>query len=130
MNLRTWLQSSLALLAGWPAAWTLAAVPHGLQELQAWNDSLILTYSEFGRRPQQNANGGTDHGTASVLFALGGRVKGGCYGESVSLAHLDDNGNPGFTVDFRALYATVLERWWGMDSRTVLGERFTPLSLL
>jgi uncharacterized protein (DUF1501 family) len=107
----------------------LLSLRAGLQELQVWNDTLILTYSEFGRRPRQNANGGTDHGTASVQFAVGGRVKGGLYGEPVSLSHLDGNGNPGFTVDFRCLYATVLERWWGMDSRSVLGGRFAPLNL-
>ncbi|MBK1648032.1 DUF1501 domain-containing protein [Rhabdochromatium marinum] len=108
----------------------LLSLRAGLQELQVWNDTLILTYSDFGRRPQQNANGGTDHGTASVQFALGGRVKGGLHGKPVSLAHLDSNGNPGFTVDFRCLYATVLEQWWGMDSRSVLGGRFGSLNLI
>lgn len=108
----------------------LLSLRDGLMELGAWNGTLILTYSEFGRRPRQNASGGTDHGTASVQFALGGRVKGGLYGESISLADLDGNGNPGFTVDFRCFYATVLEHWWRMDSRAVLGGRFSPLSLL
>ncbi|MBK5963391.1 hypothetical protein CCR95_04615 [Thiocystis minor] len=108
----------------------LLSLRNALQELDAWNDSLILTYSEFGRRPQQNANGGTDHGTASVQFVLGGRVKGGLHGTAPNLADLDGNGNPRHTLDFRSLYATVLERWWGMESQAVLGGRFSILSML
>ncbi|NEX22600.1 DUF1501 domain-containing protein [Thiorhodococcus mannitoliphagus] len=108
----------------------LPSLRAGLKELGVWNDSLILTYSEFGRRPRQNANGGTDHGTASVQFALGGRVKGGFQGAAPNLADLDGNGNPRFTLDFRGLYATVLERWWGIESQAVLGGRFSTLSML
>ena len=87
----------------------------------------MLTYAEFGRRPKENQSGGTDHGTANVHFALGGRVAGGLYGAAPELDALDGDGNPAFAVDFRGLYATVLERWWGIDSRDALGGRFAPV---
>jgi uncharacterized protein (DUF1501 family) len=89
-----------------------------------------VTYAEFGRRPRENQSGGTDHGTSSALFALGGAVRGGLYGLPPQLKLLDGNGNLLFAVDFRALYATVLERWWGVPSAPVLNARFTPVDLL
>lgn len=96
----------------------------------------MMRLSEFGRRPKENESGGTDHGTANVHFALGGRVRGGLYGELPDLMHLDGNGNLGYAVDYRQLYATVLERWWGMDalkSKEILGgrgsDKFVPLDL-
>jgi uncharacterized protein (DUF1501 family) len=108
----------------------LVSLRAALRELGVWNETLVMTYSEFGRRPRQNANRGTDHGTASVQFVLGGAVKGGFHGAALDLTNLDSNGNPGFVVDFRSLYATVLEKWWGMESRSVLGERFKTLNLI
>ena len=80
--------------------------------------------------PQSLMSFATDHGTANVHFALGGRVKGGLYGEPPRLDRLDGNGNLASSLDFRSLYATVLDRWWGLDATAVLGERFTPVSLL
>lgn len=75
--------------------------------------TMILAWSEFGRRVQQNQNG-TDHGTAGLAFCVGRGVTGGFYGAYPGLADadLDGNGNMRFTVDFRSLYATVLERWF------------------
>jgi uncharacterized protein (DUF1501 family) len=108
----------------------LAALKACLLELGLWDRTLVLTYAEFGRRPQENQSNGTDHGTANVHFALGGRVKGGLYGEAPRLDRLDGNGNLASSLDFRSLYATVLDRWWGLDASAVLGERFTPVSLL
>ncbi|MDB5921507.1 MAG: Twin-arginine translocation pathway signal sequence protein [Betaproteobacteria bacterium] len=108
----------------------LAALKSALVETGRWQSSLILTYAEFGRRPAENQSGGTDHGTASAHFVLGGRVKGGLYGEAPSLNGLDGNGNLARSVDFRELYATVLERWWGTDSAAVLRGRYTPLDLV
>jgi uncharacterized protein (DUF1501 family) len=75
--------------------------------------TMILAWSEFGRRVQQNENG-TDHGTAGLAFCLGRGVTGGFYGAYPNLEDLDGNGNMKFTVDFRSLYATVLERWLGL----------------
>ena len=108
----------------------LVALKAVLIELDRWNDTLILTYAEFGRRPKENLSNGTDHGTANVHFALGGRVAGGMYGAAPDLARLSSDGNPPFALDFRSVYATVLDRWWGVDSRTVLGARFETLPLI
>jgi uncharacterized protein (DUF1501 family) len=108
----------------------MAALKGALVELGRWDTTLIVTYSEFGRRPRGNLSNGTDHGTASAHFLLGGRVKGGLYGPSPALSRLDGNGNLPFAVDFRDLYATVLERWWGVDSTHALRGRFAPLDLV
>jgi len=89
-----------------------------------------MTYAEFGRRPRENQSNGTDHGTAKAQLFLGGRVKGGLYGLPPALGPLDGNGNPPFAADFRDLYATVLERRWGVDPAGVLGGRFRPVDLI
>jgi uncharacterized protein (DUF1501 family) len=115
----------LAELAG-----GLTALKSALTELGRWNETLVLTYAEFGRRPKENLSLGTDHGTANVHFALGGRVAGGLYGEAPDLTALTSDGNPGYALDFRDVYATVLERWWSIDARMPLGGRFTPLPFL
>jgi uncharacterized protein (DUF1501 family) len=108
----------------------LVALVQGLTELRRWDDTLILTYAEFGRRPRENLSGGTDHGTASVHFALGGRVAGGLYGAEPGLAQLSVDGNLAPAIDFRSVYATALERWWGLDSHDVLGGRFETLPIM
>jgi uncharacterized protein (DUF1501 family) len=89
----------------------------------------VMTFSEFGRRVHENAGGGTDHGTASEMFILGGSVKGGLYGSYPSLADLDQ-GDLKFNTDFRSVYATMLDRWMGADSERVLGDRFADLGLV
>lgn len=108
----------------------LVALEAALKELGRWNDTLILTYAEFGRRPKENQTNGTDHGTASVHFALGGSVRGGLYGAMSDLARLDGDGNVAHTLDFRSVYATVLERWWGIGARDVLGGNFAEIALV
>lgn len=108
----------------------LSALRAALVETGRWPDTLVATYSEFGRRPRENQSGGTDHGTAAVHFVTGGAVKGGLYGEMPRLDRLDGQGNLGFTVDFRRYYATLLEGAWGGDSREVLGGSFPPLEIL
>src|SRR5215212_10297274 len=92
-------------------------------------DVLVMAWSEFGRRVKENAQQGTDHGSAGPLFVMGGQVKGGFYGEPVSLTNLDD-GNLRFTTDFRSVYATVLEKWLGAPSADVLGKRFDTLEFV
>jgi uncharacterized protein (DUF1501 family) len=99
----------------------LAALRGALTEIDRWRSTLVLTYSEFGRRPQENGNQGTDHGTAASHFAAGGLVRGGLYGAAPSLGRLE-GGNLAHAVDFRALYASVLERWWGLPSAAILGK--------
>jgi len=108
----------------------LMALRAALVEAGRWNETVIATYAEFGRRPRENQSGGTDHGTASAHFILGGAVKGGLYGAAPALDRLDGEGNLPHAVDFRGYYATFLERWWGVDSRTVLGGRFETLPVL
>jgi uncharacterized protein (DUF1501 family) len=108
----------------------LAALRAALIEVGRWDAALVLTYAEFGRRPRANQSNGTDHGTANVHFALGGRVKGGLYGQPPQLDRLDGNGNLPFAVDYRSLYATVLDRWWGVPSADVLRGRYPPLDLV
>lgn len=108
----------------------LVALQSALTELGKWDDTVVLTYAEFGRRPKENQNGGTDHGTANVQFALGGGVTGGMFGAAPDLARLSSDGNPAFALDFRNVYATVLERWWGVDSRNALGGRHAPVPFL
>jgi uncharacterized protein (DUF1501 family) len=93
---------------------------------------MILAYSEFGRRVQEN-NGGTDHGTAGLSFCVGKAVKGGMYSGYPDLTNLDANGNMKFTTDFRSLYATVLERWLGQATATtdsLLGSSYPRLAFL
>jgi uncharacterized protein (DUF1501 family) len=108
----------------------LVALKHALVELGRWDSTLVMTYAEFGRQPRQNLSGGTDHGTAAAHFLAGGRIKGGLYGPVPALDRLDGNGNLPFAIDFRTLYATVLERWWSMDSANVLHGRFRALDVI
>ncbi len=89
----------------------------------------VLVYSEFGRRVQANGSDGTDHGKANVVFAVGPRVRGGYHGEHPNLADLDD-GDLKMTTDFRAVYATILERTLGFDPKGVLGQPFVPVPFL
>ena len=81
----------------------------------AQDRTMLLAWSEFGRRVQQN-NNGTDHGTAGLAFCVGRGLRGGFYGPYPDLTDLDGNGNLRYTVDFRSLYATVLERWLGLGA--------------
>ncbi|CAB3782434.1 hypothetical protein LMG28614_01455 [Paraburkholderia ultramafica] len=108
----------------------LASMRSALVELGRWDDTLVMTYAEFGRRPRENQSNGTDHGTVAPHFVMGGRVRGGLYGVPPTLARLDGNGNLPVGVDFRQLYATVLGPWWGLDASAILQQRFEPLPLL
>ena len=101
-----------------------------MQEIGRWDNTLLMTYCEFGRRPRENMSGGTDHGTANAQFVTGGKVRGGLYGLAPALNRLDGNGNLPFAVDFRELYATALGRWWGLDAQAALNGRFSPVDLL
>jgi len=90
---------------------------------------LLMTFSEFGRRVSENASGGTDHGAGSLMFMAGGKVKAGLLGEYPSLAPADlVNGDLKYHVDFRSVYAGVLESWLKTPSIPILGRKFEPLS--
>ena len=108
----------------------MSAMRDALIELGRWNQTLVMTYAEFGRRVRENQSNGTDHGTAAPHFVMGGRVAGGLYGAAPTLGRLDGNGNLPVAVDFRQLYATVLGPWWGLDATRVLQQRFDMLPLL
>jgi uncharacterized protein (DUF1501 family) len=90
---------------------------------------LVLCFSEFGRRVLENDSAGTDHGAAGPVFLAGTSVKAGLLGTYPSLADLDD-GDLKPVVDFRRIYATILEDWLGLPSESALGGRFAPLPLL
>lgn len=98
---------------------------HGLAD-----NVVLMQWSEFGRRPGENASFGTDHGTAAPLFVIGNPIIGGFYGQQPSLTDLDNAGNMKFKVDFRSVYATILDRWLGADSNVVLGQSFGQLGFL
>ncbi|MGE3959044.1 MAG: DUF1501 domain-containing protein [Vicinamibacterales bacterium] len=94
-------------------------------------DTLVLSFSEFGRRISENGSSGTDHGAASVMMAMGGRVRGGLYGTAPDLRldpsnpTLENNaGDVRFETDFRSVYARVIDNWLGADSRTILNGDF------
>ncbi len=95
------------------------------------NDTLILEFSEFGRRISENGSAGTDHGAAAVMMAIGGGVRGGLYGTAASLdpaggnpALENNGGDVRFETDFRSVYAKVLDNWLGADSAGILGGNF------
>jgi len=95
------------------------------------NDTLVLQFSEFGRRINENGSQGTDHGAAGLMMAIGGAVRGGIYGTAASLDPNPDNptlensgGDVRFETDFRAVYARVLDGWLGADSASLLGGNF------
>ncbi len=90
----------------------------------------LMTWSEFGRRAKENGSGGTDHGTAAPLFVVGPNVKGGLFGEQPSVSNLDSDGNLKYDVDFRQVYATMLQDWLAADAEGVLGGSFPTLNLL
>ncbi len=108
----------------------MIALKSALEEIKRWDSTLVMTYAEFGRRPKENLSNGTDHGTANAHFVLGGKVKGGFYGQMPQLRQLDGNGNLPFAVDFRGMYATALERWWGVASADALGGKFQTLDIV
>jgi uncharacterized protein (DUF1501 family) len=92
---------------------------------------LVMTFSEFGRRVGENANGGTDHGAAAPMFVIGDKVRAGLLGQYPSLAPADlFQGDLKFKVDFRCVYAAVLENWLQTGSEPILGRKFAPLQIV
>ncbi|MEK6410655.1 MAG: DUF1501 domain-containing protein [Acidobacteriota bacterium] len=91
---------------------------------------VIMNWTEFGRRPNENASKGCDHGTQTPLFVIGNPVHGGLYGEQPSLSDLDNAGNMKFKVDFRSMYSTILDKWLGADSQSILGANYPNLGFL
>lgn len=90
---------------------------------------VLMTFSEFGRRVKENGSQGTDHGAASCMFVAGPAIKAGAIGKYPSLGDLDD-GDLKFNIDFRRVYATLLDQWLGCDSQHVLESKFDHIELL
>ena len=102
-----------------------------LKKNDTFKDTLILTFSEFGRRVQQNAAGGTDHGAANNVFLIGENLKTkGFYNDAPNLVNLDTNGDLIHTVDFRSVYATILDKWLQVDDASILNKSFSKLNFI
>lgn len=108
----------------------MTALKGALSELGAWDRTLLMSFSEFGRRPHQNSSNGTDHGTLAPHFVAGGAVRGGLYGRPPDLTRLDGTQNASYTTDFRQLYATVARDWWGVKPDAVTRGHFDPIAFL
>jgi uncharacterized protein (DUF1501 family) len=107
----------------------LSAFSQDLTAKGIFDRVLVMTFSEFGRRVAENASRGTDHGTAAPMFICGGNIKPGLYGEHPSLDRLDQ-GDLIHTVDFRSVYATILQKWMQAQASKVLGRGFTELGFV
>ncbi len=100
-----------------------------LKRISRVDDVAIMMFTEFGRRVEENASLGTDHGTATPMFVIGSGVEGGQHGRHPSLTDLDD-GNLKMTTDFRRVYASMIEEWLGFDdTRSILKGSFEPMRL-
>jgi uncharacterized protein (DUF1501 family) len=109
----------------------VTAFYNDLQNQGLLGDTVILQFSEFGRRINENGSNGTDHGAGGLMMAIGGSVRGGIYGTAASLnpvpdnPTLENNGNDvRFETDFRAVYAKVIDAWLGADSAAILGGNY------
>jgi len=101
-----------------------------LENNHRFNDVMLVSFSEFGRRVTQNASGGTDHGTANNMFFIGGGLKRkGFLNASPDLGNLDD-GDLKFQIDFRQVYATLLGKWLDTPPAGILGGSFQPMDFL
>ena len=109
---------------------SVAAFTKDLKANQKFNDVVIMTFSEFGRRVKQNGSSGTDHGTANNLFIMGGKLnKPGVYNQSADLKSLDD-GDLIYKIDFRSVYSTLLNNWLNVDDNLILGNQFDKLNFV
>ncbi|MEO5641671.1 MAG: DUF1501 domain-containing protein, partial [Bacteroidia bacterium] len=108
----------------------MQAFSDDLKAASLWDETLTMTFSEFGRRVKQNGSGGTDHGTANVMMFTGGNLKRkGILNEVPDLANLD-NGDLIYKVDFRNVYASVLQNWLGADADIILGSKFDRMDFI
>jgi uncharacterized protein (DUF1501 family) len=114
----------------------LIAFYNDLKSQGLFEDTLLVSFSEFGRRISENGSQGTDHGAATVMMAMGGRVNGGLYGTAANLnldtrnPTLENNaGDIHYETDFRSVYAQVIDNWLGASSAAILGGNFKKASL-
>ncbi len=110
---------------------SVGALVKDLKKNDRFKDTLILTFSEFGRRVKQNGSRGTDHGAANNVIAIGGSLKkAGVYNELPNLSDLDNNGDIKYTVDFRSVYASILNNWLEVNDQTILNKGFERLAFV
>lgn len=108
----------------------VAAFIKDLKQSGKLDDTLVMTFSEFGRRVEQNASNGTDHGTANNILIYGGKLKKpGFYNDSPDLTQLD-NGDLKYQIDFRDVYATLLDKWLNVNNSQVLTRNFSGLDFV
>ncbi|MCI0469020.1 MAG: DUF1501 domain-containing protein, partial [Nitrospirae bacterium] len=110
----------------------VAAFIEDLEMLGFADRAVVMTASEFGRRVKENGSG-TDHGAAAPLFLFGNAIAGGIYGAEPNLSDLDSAGNLKYTIDFRQVYATMLNKWLALsESETagILNGSFEPLPII
>jgi uncharacterized protein (DUF1501 family) len=108
----------------------LSAFTADLKSNNRFEDVMIFTFSEFGRRVAQNASGGTDHGTANNMFLIsGGLQQTGILNALPNLADLQD-GDLKYQVDFKQVYATILNKWLGADAEAILGGKYSMLEFI
>ncbi len=108
----------------------VAAFTKDLKANGRFDDVMLMTFSEFGRRVSQNASGGTDHGTANNMFFVGGGLKKkGLINALPDLSDLDE-GDLKYKVDFKSVYATVLNKWLGADDAAILKQSYPHLSFI
>jgi uncharacterized protein (DUF1501 family) len=108
----------------------LAALREGLKEIGRWDDTLVVTYDEFGRSPMENEDKGTHHGLATTHFVMGGRVFGGLHGEAPPVVRVFNVGGPQPAIDTRRLWTTVIEKWWERPADGVFARRHKTLDLI
>jgi uncharacterized protein (DUF1501 family) len=120
------LGSQAALLSELASGWR--AFLTDLTEAGLADQVILLAFSEFGRRVEENASAGTDHGRAGGVLIAGSMVRGGLVGQTPRLTDLED-GDLKVGLDFRCIYATVLQDWLGVTSHVVLGRKYDRLSL-
>ena len=112
------------------ASAAIADFTEDLKEQGLWEETLVLVWSEFGRRVRDNGTG-CDHGSGGVAFVLGGSVEGGLYGQYPSLREADlSEGDMAYTTDFRTTYATVLDRWLGLDPDPIVHGQFEQFEFI
>ncbi len=108
----------------------VAAFVKDLKQTGKLDDTLVMTFSEFGRRVEQNASNGTDHGTANNILIYGGKLKkAGIYNGAPDLTQLD-NGDLKYQIDFRDVYATVLDKWLNVNNSQILNKNFAGLNFV
>lgn len=110
---------------------SVKAFTEDLRKAGRFDDVIVMTFSEFGRRAKENGSKGTDHGTASNVYIMGGKLrKKGFLNGAANLTDLDEEGDIKYKVDFRQVYSTLLNDWMQADAKTILGKQYSSLGFV